>query len=249
MDDDWVELRWLAVDGIDDGDWVTLSAILDPAEQERAGRFRFRHDRQAYIAGHALLRIMLARDLRRPATMLRFATGPFGRPEVHDESGSPPVRFNLSHTSGLVAAAMARRHDVGVDVEVVDGRRLDFDLAVSTFAPVEADYLRRVAPADLAEAAFAFWTLKEAYIKATGLGLNCSLDSFAITLDPISICFASPGADNPAQWLFRRWRPTHGHAVALAVRHERPAAVRVNARAIGRSELLRGAASPDAAPP
>jgi 4'-phosphopantetheinyl transferase len=191
---------------------------------------------------------MLACHLGRPATTLRFTVGPFGRPELYDESGRPPVRFNLSHTSGLVAAAVVRRHDVGVDVEVLDGRRLDLDLAVRTFAPAEADHLRRVAPTDLPEAALAFWTLKEAYIKATGLGLNCPLDSFVITLDPISICFVPPGADNPAQWLFRRWRPTPAHVLALALRHERPEAVRVNARTIRRAELLRRAASPDASP-
>lgn len=248
MDDDLVELRWLVVDEIGDSDWVTLSAVLDPAEQERAGRLRFRHDREAYIAAHALVRIMLARHLGRPATTLRFRVEPFGRPEVHDESGVPPIRFNLSHTPGLVAAAIVQRHDVGVDVEVLDGRRLDLDLAVRTFATAEADHLRRVPPTALPEAAFAFWTLKEAYIKATGLGLNCPLDSFVVTLDPISIRFVPPGADDPAQWLFRRWRPTPSHALALALRHERPEAVRVNARAIRRTELLRCAASPDASP-
>jgi 4'-phosphopantetheinyl transferase len=248
MDDDLVELRWLVVDEIGDGDWVTLSAILDPAEQERADRLRFRHGRQAYIAAHALVRIMLACHLGRPATTLRFTVGRFGRPEVYDESGGPPVRFNLSHTNGLVAAALVRRHDVGIDVEVLDGRRLDLDLAVRTFARAEADHLRRVAPTALPEAALAFWTLKEAYIKAIGLGLNCPLDSFVITLDPISIYFVPPGADDPAQWLFRRWRPTPAHVLALALRHERPEAVRVNARAMRRAELLRCAGSPDTAP-
>jgi 4'-phosphopantetheinyl transferase len=244
MNDDLVELRWLVVDEIGEGDWSALSATLDPAEQERADRFRFRHDRQAYIAAHALVRLMLARHLGRPARTLRFTSGPFGRPEVHDESGCPPVRFNLSHTSGLVAAAIARRHDIGVDVEVVDGRRLDLDLAVSIFAPAEVEHLRRVDPTALPDATFAFWTLKEAYLKATGLGLNCPLDSFVITLDPISICFVPPGADDPAQWLFRRWRPTPAHTLALALRHERPEAVRVNARAVRRVALLRYAALP-----
>jgi 4'-phosphopantetheinyl transferase len=134
MDDDLVELRWLVVDEIGDGDWIALSAIPDPMEQQRADRLRFRHDRQAYIAAHALVRIMLARHLGQPATTLRFTVGRFGRPEVYDASGGPPVRFNLSHTSGPVTAAMVRRHDVGVDAEVLDGRRLDLGPAVRTFA-------------------------------------------------------------------------------------------------------------------
>jgi hypothetical protein len=70
-------------------------------------------------------------------------------------------------------------------------------------------------------------------------------DSFVITLDPISARFVPPDADDPARWLFRRGRPTPVHALALALRHERPAAVPVNARAIGRTALLRCGASPD----
>ena len=42
---------------------------------------------------------------------------PYGRPEIQVEQGVPPLRFNLSHTTGLVTCAVTRSADVGVDVE------------------------------------------------------------------------------------------------------------------------------------
>jgi 4'-phosphopantetheinyl transferase len=236
--DDIVDLRWLVLDDIAGSAWPVLHAMLDPAEQTKAAGFRFERDRRAYVAAHALVRSMLARRLGCPGTALRFAVGPYGKPELAMERAGPPLRFSLSHTHGLLAVAVTGRHAVGVDAEAIDPDRLDPDLASRIFAPAEVAQLRHLATAAATDATFAFWTLKEAFTKAIGLGLNHPFDAVAFTLDPLAVHLSPASGEDASHWLLRRWRPTPAHALALALRHPRPAAVRVAARAIGPSELV-----------
>lgn len=237
LPDKSVTIRWLALDTIEAHVWPRLLQVLDPAERSRAERFHFERDRQAYIAAHALTRTTLSRHAPRPPEAWRFIVGPHGKPEIDEPQSARPLRFNLSHTHGLAAVAVTRRHDVGVDVERVDPRRLGPDVTDSFFAPAESEHLRSLPSVARIEAAYAFWTLKEAYIKAIGLGLACPLDAFDFVLDPLSVRFSAGIADDPAHWLFRRLRPTQDHVLALAARSARPDHMRVDARAARADEL------------
>jgi 4'-phosphopantetheinyl transferase len=241
LPDDVVVVRWLSLDTIGAWDWSDLLGLLDLSERTRAARFHFERDCHAFVAAHALTRRMLsvhARPAGQPPHAWRFVSGPHGKPEIDDASRVPPLRFNLSHTRGLVAVAVTRRNDVGLDVEQVDASRLGIDLAATIFTPTETEQILRLPPESQASASFAIWTLKEAYIKAVGLGLSCPLDAFDVVLDPLSIRFSSRIVDDPSQWLLKHMSPVAGHALALAVRHGRPAAVLVDARATTVAELV-----------
>lgn len=234
MDRNTVDIAWIAIDTIPDRHWPALLSLLDPGERERAARFHFDRDRHAYIAGHALVRTLLARHGGLPAADWRFETGSHGRPEIApallEAPGVPPLRFNLSHTHGMAAVAVTLENDIGLDVECLHRTGLTLALADRFFAPDEVAQLQGLGPEPLHDALYAFWTLKEAYIKAVGLGLSLPLDAFAFTLDPLSVAFTDRIADTPAGWLFRRLDPGPDHAMALALRHADPASVRVYAR-------------------
>jgi 4'-phosphopantetheinyl transferase len=232
LDRDTLEVRWLVLDQIAPDHWSDLEAMLDEAELARADRFRFERDRKAFVAGHALVRTMLSVHAACPPWAWRFSTGPHGKPEIIRAAASPPLRFNLSHTRGLVAAAVTLENDVGIDVEVMDAARLTLDLASHYFAASEMEHLRRVPIDQRPEVIFAFWTLKEAYIKAVGRGLSLSLDAFSYQLEPLSIHFSPALDDNPASWLLRHLKPAPDHALAFALRHPAPGAVTVRAEAM-----------------
>lgn len=220
------------LDRIEPGLWPYLEGLLDEAERARADRFRFARDREAYVAAHALVRTMLSAHAPRPPQAWRFSTDAHGKPEIIRTTETPALRFNLSHTHGLVAAAITIDNDVGIDVEVVDATRLTMDLATRYFAAAEIQHLRRLPPDRRLETMFAFWTLKEAYIKAVGLGLSLPLDAFAYQLEPLAIRFSPPLHDDPATWLLRRLTPGPRHALAVALRHPAPQAVTLRAEAM-----------------
>jgi 4'-phosphopantetheinyl transferase len=211
-------------------------AVLDDDERARADRFRFTADREIYIAAHALTRALLAAVGGLPAPAWRFAAAASGKPEIDPSLGRPRLRFNLSHTRGLVACAAGLDDDLGIDGEATDRIKDELELAEHFFAADEVSLLRGTAKGERRNTFFRIWTLKEAYIKATGLGLACPLDSFAFGLDPIAIQFRADLADDPAAWQFLQWRPTPLHLVALAVRRV-AGPIRLIQRAVDQHEL------------
>lgn len=151
-------------------------ANLSDEEKGRADRFRFAEDRQSYLAAHILLRAGLSQLSGCSPRSHAFASRKSGKPVLDDRCPAASrlrgFHFNLSHTRGMVAVAFAR-HAIGVDVEkvrpITDMRELVIEL-MSDAA------LRRFdeAPGDAARLRLfmRYWTLSEAFLKASGEGLS-----------------------------------------------------------------------------
>lgn len=158
-------------------------ALLGPAERDRAARFMFERDRDAYLLAHALTNSTLAELTAQPPQALRFELGEHGRPELVQPGSARRLRFNLSHTEGLVACAFTLEHDVGVDVEHVDRRVGIAEVAPRVFSQVERQGLdAQASEASRCARFFELWTLKEAYIKAIGKGLAAPLAQITFEL-------------------------------------------------------------------
>lgn len=209
--------------GVDAGVVAALSTLLTGEERTRAARFVRAVDRDTFVIARALVRTTLSAYGPTPPRDWRFETNSHGCPfVVPDQAGAPRLSFNLSHTTGLAALAVTRGRLVGVDVERVD-RVLREDVAGRHFAPDEVRDLRAL-PADAQPRAFfEYWTLKEAYIKARGMGLAIPLADFAFTLSPPApptIRFVDGFDDRPDRWQFWQAWPTSDHRLALAVTRE-----------------------------
>jgi 4'-phosphopantetheinyl transferase len=205
-------------------DPVLLAAyqgLLAPEEQARHQRFHFARDRHLFLVARALVRTTLSRYAAVPPEVWGFTPNRYGRPEISAPVGAPPLRFNLSHTSGLVACAVAWDREVGVDVEDVGRPGSHVHLARRFFAPSEAEHVESLSAEHQEERFFDFWTLKEAYIKARGMGLALPLADFAFRLEPaqsVRISFTGTIADDPTTWQFAQFRPSERHKLAVAVR-------------------------------
>lgn len=194
-------------------------ALLSDDEHAREARFYFDADKERFVIGRALTRLQLSRFLGGDPRAWPLVTNQYGRPELAAPT-PPPIGFNVSHTHGLVACAIAASLDVGVDVEFVE-RRLTHDVADRFFAPSEVADLRRLDEEERARVFFDYWTLKEAYIKARGMGLALPLAHFAFVLRPpgLPIIRFDPEIDDDASsWQFAQSWPTAQHRLGLAVR-------------------------------
>ena len=98
--------------------------LLTADEHERMARFVFERDRRAFLLTRALVRTTLSRYAAVAPADWRFIANVHGRPEILDRpEGVPDLRFNISHTDGLIACAVTIGREVGVDVENI-GRQL-----------------------------------------------------------------------------------------------------------------------------
>jgi len=195
--------------------------FMTPDEHARMARFVFEKDRRAFLLTRALVRTTLSRYAPVAPDAWRFIANVHGRPEILDRpDGVPDLRFNISHTDGLIACAVTIGREVGVDVEHI-GRHLTHDIAGRHFAPSEVTDLRRLPDDEQRTVFYDYWTLKESYIKARGFGLALPLGDFAFKLNPPApptISFEPALDDDPATWQFEQEWPTPAHRLALAVR-------------------------------
>jgi 4'-phosphopantetheinyl transferase len=203
-----------------------LLSWLSQDERDRYARFHFDDDRDAYLVAHALTRRLLAVNAGVEPAELCFEPTENGRPEIAAPLAALELRFNLSHTRGLVACAVTRKRAIGVDAEHIDRRVELLGVARRVFSPREIAGLEKLSGEPQRVRFFELWTLKEAYVKAIGKGLAGPLRAISFApeqIDPVPVHFDPEAADDPTAWCFRRHAPSANFRLAVALR-ARPSA-------------------------
>ena len=212
---------WLAFynEIVDEDRLAALRLILSEAEREQQKRFYFADDRQRYLVTRAMVRTVLSLYAAPAPADWTFSTNAYGRPEIANrDDEARELRFNLSHTRGLIALGICRRRALGVDVENVVARRVSMGIADRFFSPSEAAELARVAHERQQDRFFEYWTFKESYIKAHGKGLSIPLDQFSFHYPHERAVRLSvdPGlGDDASRWDFWQFRPTPEYLLAI----------------------------------
>eukprot|EP00898_Chlorokybus_atmophyticus_P008728 jgi/Chlat1/8857/Chrsp91S08187 len=168
------------------------------------------HDKEVEKWRHRLLTRALVRstlaDYSKGAVLPRDLTlqkNAYGKPSMQwptsvDPKTLPRLEFSLSHTDSLIALAVTVDQPVGLDVERTErSTRVDpLTFARRRFAPSEAYMLESIQDKHARRQRFMqLWTLKEAYMKALGRGIN------AVTLSGygFDFCNAPVGECTPHQ--------------------------------------------------
>ncbi|HEY3786870.1 MAG TPA: 4'-phosphopantetheinyl transferase superfamily protein [Steroidobacteraceae bacterium] len=192
--------------------------MLSAVEKDQEHRFLMPQSRHRYLLTRALVRTTLSRYAPLAARDWVFESDPHGRPRiVNQHEGVANLSFNISHTEDVVLLGMTADAALGVDVESVRARTPSGPLADRYFSPTEAQHLRALPPSQQQQRFFDYWTLKESYIKARGLGLSISLDQFSFRIGGGEIAIRmEPGlGDSPDRWRFWLLRTGEHHIAAI----------------------------------
>ena len=209
-----IEIWSVALDGAA-AHTAALEAVLPQDERARAERFAFAAGRRRFVAARGALRRVLGAYLDLAPEDVVFAYGRKGKPYLTGAAAG--LHFNLSH-SGERALIALGRIPLGVDIERLRPLRDPDAIARRFFSEAERAALAAQTAERKAEAFFACWTGKEAYVKAVGDGLTIPLRSFDVTFadgrpPAIETHLAESGGE---RWFLRRLEPAPGYVGALA---------------------------------
>ena len=190
--------------------------VLSPDERIRADRYHFDKDRDLFVSCRAALRRVLGRRMGQTPADVPLETDAFGKPRVEGVD----FHFNVSHagTRGLVVIS---RCPVGIDLETL--RRIEDAEAIAKrfFTSEEQAAIFRDDDRERIGRRFLMcWTLKEAYLKARGVGLSGSLTDFSVDIDsdpPRVLWAAGAWSDDEAEWSLGFVPTPNGYLGAVAV--------------------------------
>jgi len=203
-------------DLLDDAAAQACARLLSDDERARWQRFKFEKHRREYLATHALARIALSHARAVSPEAWRFQLNRYGKPEIDPECG---LRFNLSNSLGLVVCLISEGAEVGVDVESRARAGSIAEIGPRMFSLQEQAQLESLPEPEKPERALQLWTLKEAYIKARGMGLALPLNQFSFLFerdDQIRMAMDPALGDAPDRWTFCLIKHAD-HCIALMV--------------------------------
>lgn len=144
------------------------AADLTPTETERAEAEALAPNmRAAFLARRRLLRRVVAKRLGMNPGDVLVAKDGHGAPRI--TSAREPIFVSLAARGDLVGIAIANRA-IGIDVELTEAHPPE--PAWNILHRQEREWLSRQPPVSQAESFLALWCVKEAYLKALGLGLR-----------------------------------------------------------------------------
>lgn len=200
----------------------SLPQILSLDEIERRDRYRHEQARLSFVRVRIALRLLLARYLQRTPAEIRLEMSDKGKPLLAGPESSLGLNFNVSHSGDWGLLAFGLNADVGVDVEQHRASIQQRGIAQRCFSPAEFEWWASLPQAERTAGFYRFWCCKEAFAKATGLGLGIGLENIALDFSPTA-CLRSipPGHGEVGDWHLLELTVAGPHQAALCYRAER----------------------------
>jgi len=185
---------------------------LSEEEQNRAERFRFGRDRDLFVLGRHITRILLAHYADSTPDKVKI---------VPDESGKPStdlrLNFNISHSHDQLLFGFSDSI-IGVDIEKKDSLADIESLGESHFTEIEYQMLMNDSEDKRCDTFFEIWTKKESLVKGIGKGLSISLQDFNVTGRNGKVQWRLPAVQT-GDWYVRELESEPGYKSAFATQN------------------------------
>ncbi|MEX3011551.1 4'-phosphopantetheinyl transferase superfamily protein [Hoeflea sp. TYP-13] len=180
--------------------------LLSPDEETRMQRLVRDTDRHRFLITRALTRTVLGRYLSMDGAELTFGKNRYGRPFLKNGGdGSEALSFNITHTHDCVVMGVTQQRTLGIDIESTGRKAAALGVANRFFSDLECAALNALPASRQHDRFFAYWTLKESYIKARGMGLSIPLGKFSFDFtgtDQFSLAVDKSLSDDATRWRF-----------------------------------------------
>ena len=158
----------------DGENFKTAYNSVSEKRKEKTDAFRFQKDKCLSLGAELVLYKALD-ELKIPKDKRKIAIAENGKPYLAE---CESVFFNLSH-SGLLAMCVTAERSVGCDIEKVE--KCNIQVAERKFSKPEFEYISAgLTPEEKNKRFYRVWTMKESFLKATGVGIAYPLESFSV---------------------------------------------------------------------
>ena len=198
-----------------------LRQNLSEDECSRATRYHFEKDSNRFILRRSILRILISNYLGVDAKHIQYCYGKRGKPRITNNYSNEPLNFNMSHSENLMLYAFASNQEVGIDIEHVRPIPEAMQIVESCFSDKEKIIFNGLT-ADLQEEVFfQLWTRKEAFLKATGKGLDQSINGITVISSDDSVQIKN-NQETSGRWHIEDLFLVPGFSAAYAIEETAP---------------------------
>jgi 4'-phosphopantetheinyl transferase len=204
----------------------SIKSLLSQDELEKVQRYRLAKAQHNALITRAFVRSLLALYTGQKAQDIEFTITEHGKPEL--ANSALPIRFNLSHNNELIICALCLNNDIGCDVESLYRKISVNNIAERYFSADEYQSLQTLPDCKRQIRFFEYWTLKEAFVKATGLGISQGLNTFSFRIgeakqstfnDNIVLQHANNNPlQNDSNWYSCLSYPDKTHCIAICMK-------------------------------
>ena len=193
-----------------------LHQNLSKDECSRAGKYHFRKDRDHFILRRGILRTLISNYLEVDPHHIQFCYGKRGKPGIANNCSDKRLNFNMAHSKNLLLYAFSSKREVGIDLEHVRPIPEVAQIVETYFSNKEKKVFSGLPANQQKTFFFQLWSRKEAFLKATGKGLNQPMNSFDV-ISPDGFMQIQSNLEAVRWWNIEDLFPASGFSAAYAV--------------------------------
>lgn len=161
--------------------FLTLFSYLSYEEKIRMNRLLHESLKRKYVISHGFLRLLLGKYLALFPSNVQYNYNEFKKPFC---SQDPNLYFNMSHANNYIAYVFSHSYKAGIDIEFIKNIPKIESLFSSIASPQEVLIFEKQNEIDKIYFFYKTWTIKEAFLKALGIGLTYPLSDIETTIIP-----------------------------------------------------------------